>query len=77
MGTRDQGGNADQIKRDFLRDGCVIIPGFLSREELEDLQARTEHWMREHVRGSHGGTFKNLQNDDPWFEEQLNRGRQV
>ena len=66
MGSSDRGENVDQIKRDFL-----------APEELAELQARTEHWMREHVRGSHRGTNKNLQNDDPWFEEQLKRGRQV
>ena len=77
MGFRDRGENVDQIKRDFLRDGCVVIPGFLSSEELAELQSRTEYWMREHVGGSPGGTRKNLQNDDPWFAEQLKRGRQV
>ena len=77
MGTRDWGENVDQIKRDFLRDGCVIIPGFLAREELTELQARTEHWMRQHVGGSLAKTRKNLQKDDPWFAEQLTRGRQV
>ena len=77
MGTRDWGENVDQIKRDFLRDGCVIIPGFLAREELTELRARTEHWMREHVGGSLAKTRKNLQKDDPWFAEQLTRGRQV
>ena len=77
METRERGENVDQKRRDFLRDGCVVIPGFLSREELAELQARTEYWMREHVGGSPGGTRKNLQNDDPWFAEQLKRGKQV
>lgn len=77
MGNRYGGENVDQIKRDFLRDGCVIIPGFLSREELTELQARTEHWMRGHVGASPARTMKNLQKDDPWFAEQLKSGKQV
>lgn len=77
MGNRDGAENVDQIKRDFLRDGCVIIPGFLSREELTELQARTEHWMRGHVGASPARTRKSLNKDDPWFAEQLTHGKQV
>ena len=77
MQTRDWGRNVDQIKRDFVRDGCVIIPGFLSRAELSEIQARTERCMREHESVWRGPTRKNLQDIDPWFEEQFRRGRQV
>lgn len=69
--------DVDQIKRDFLRDGCVIIPGFLSREELTELRARTEHWMREHVGASPATVRKGLEADDPWFAEQIASGKQV
>ncbi|MCY3821630.1 MAG: phytanoyl-CoA dioxygenase family protein [Gammaproteobacteria bacterium] len=77
MGPGEWGQNVDQIKRDFLRDGCVIIPGFLSQSELSELQARTERCMREHMSVWDGPTTKNLQDMDPWFGEQLRRGRQV
>ena len=77
MGNLYGGENVDQIKRDFLRDGCVIIPGFLSREELSELQARTEHWMRKHMGATRDTIRKSLQGDDPWFAEQLASGKQV
>ena len=74
MGYEDWGGRVDEIKRDFLRDGCVIIPGFLSCEELAELETRTERRLR---RSPGGKTRKNLQQDDAWFEHQLRHGRQV
>ena len=77
METGDWGENVDRIKRDFVRDGFVIIPGFLSQAELTEIQARTERCMREHESVWRGPTRKNLQGVDPWFEEQLRRGRQV
>ncbi len=77
MESGDWGQNVDQIKRDFVRDGCVIIPGFLSQAELSEIRARTERCMREHESAWRGPTRKNLQDVDPWFEEQFRRGPQV
>ncbi len=69
--------NVDQIKRDFLRDGCVIIPGFLSRTGLAELRARTERCMDKPLSGWLGPVRKGLQDVDPWFDEQLRHGQQV
>ena len=69
--------NVDQIKRDFLRDGCVIIPGFLSRTELAELRARTERCTDVPLSARFGPTRKGLQDVDPWFDEQLRHGQQV
>ena len=77
METRGWGENVDQLRRDFQRDGCVIIPGFLSQAELSELEARTERCMRKHGLEEVGPTRKNLHDFDPWFEEQLRRGTHV
>ena len=75
--STDWAENLDRMKRDFLRDGYLVSPGVLSQEELSEFRARTEHCMREHESLWRGPTIKNLQGLDPWFEEQLWRGRQV
>jgi len=67
----------EQLKRDFDRDGYVVLRGFLSPEELEELRARAEGCLGEAERGEeYPGIVKNLNRVDPWFEDQLQRGRQ-
>ena len=66
----------------FARDGCVVIPDFLDRVELAELDSRTEAFLE---RGKHRerfqnakafqGTLKNLNVDDEWFDQQLRTGR--
>ena len=67
----------EQLKRDFDRDGYVVLRGFLSAEELEELRTRAEGCLSEAERGEeYPGVVKNLNKVDPWFEDQLQRGRQ-
>lgn len=39
--------DAERIKADFDRDGCVAIRGFLSLEEVQDVLANVERYLRE------------------------------
>ena len=73
----------EKLTRDFQRDGCVLIPNYLSPCELEELSQHTERFLaigdvkKELTeRKQFQGTFKNLQLKDPYFEELLERGRQ-
>jgi phytanoyl-CoA hydroxylase len=68
----------EQLKRDFDRDGYVVLRGFLSREELEELRARAAGCLSEVRRSEeYPGVVKNLNRIDPWFEDQLQRGKQA
>ena len=68
----------DQIKRDFDRDGYVVLRGFLSAEELEELRDHSERCLREIEESvEYPGVAKNLNKLDPWFEDQLERGKQT
>ena len=68
----------EQIKRQFDRDGYVVLRGFLSREELEELRIRAEGCLGEAKRSEeYPGVVKNLNRIDPWFEDQLQRGKQA
>ena len=67
----------EQLKRDFDRDGYVVLRGFLSPGELEELRARAEGCLSDARRSEeYPGVVKNLNRVDPWFEDQLQRGRQ-
>ncbi len=37
--------NMDEIKRDYNRDGFVIIRGYLSAEELQELREQTHRFF--------------------------------
>jgi ectoine hydroxylase len=39
----------DKIKKDFLRDGAVILPGFFAPEELRDANAQLDRYANEPV----------------------------
>ena len=68
----------EEIKRDFDRDGYVVLRGFLSPEEVEELRAHTERCLSQVKRGEeYPGVAKNLNNVDRWFEDQLQRGKQT
>ena len=67
-----------RIQRDFDRDGFVVLPGFLSKQELEELRDHVEQCLREIVRGeAFPGVVKGLNEMDPWFEHQLHHGKQA
>lgn len=72
----------DALREVFTRDGCVVIPNFLSREELVELDARTEayldkgkHRERFKTAKAFAGTLKNLNAHDEWFDRLLREGR--
>ena len=68
----------EEIKRDFDRDGYVVLRGFLSSEELEELRAHTAGCLNEVERKKgYEGVAKSLDKVDPWFEDQLVRGKQT
>ena len=68
----------EQLKRDFDRDGYVVLRGFLSPEEVEELRARAAGCLSEVRRSEeYPGVVKNLNGIDPWFEDQLQRGKQA
>lgn len=73
--------NTTQLREEFERDGFLILRDFLSREELLEVTKRAEICVnRRKERTDHNkqkafkGTYKNLQGDDPWFEEMINSG---
>ena len=70
--------NLEQLKRDFDRDGYVVLRSFLSPDEVEELRARARRCLREVKRSAeYPGVVKNLNRLDPWFEERLERGKQA
>ncbi len=68
----------EQLKRDFDRDGYVVVRGFLSSAEVEELRTRAVRCLGEVKRGKeYPGVVKNLNRIDPWFEDLLQRGKQA
>ncbi len=65
--------NIEQLKQDFDRDGCLVIPGFLNDEELSKLSHEADQTMNRFESGS----MKNLQRLNPWFSDQLFGGKHV
>ncbi len=41
----------EELKRDFDRDGYVVLRGFLSPEEVEELRAHAERCLSQVKRG--------------------------
>ena len=65
--------NIEQLKQDFDRDGCLIIPGFLDAEQL----AKLEFEATETIKGTDSRIVKGMQRTNPWFADQLNSGKHV
>ncbi len=70
------------LRESFERDGYVVLPRFLSADELAELSARTEAYLdrgnyRELMkkRSVFQGILKNLNVDDGWFADLLQNGR--
>jgi len=67
-----------QIEQDFREDGFTVVRGYLSPAELIELRTRTDRFMEAaRARKQYAGTLKNLNKDDPWFQNQLDCGRHV
>jgi len=68
----------ERMKEDFDRDGYVVLRGFLSPEELQELRDRTERCVRKAKRSEvYPGVAKNLNRIDTWFQHELEHGRQT
>ena len=75
----------DAVKRDFDRDGFVILRGYLDEDEVAELRERAEATARAMFAGRPDGdppqqfanVLKNLQNEDAWFARQLNHGQHM
>ena len=72
----------DAIKRDFDRDGFVVLPGYLNVAEVEELRNRAiplaqELMKTEGDQGKFRNILKSLHRHDDWFDEQLTDGRHV
>ena len=80
------------IKRDYDRDGFVILRDYLRERALEDLRERATRLAgdlrsrrpKRDLRGSvpgpgrrFGDVFKGLQTHDAWFDHELKAGRHV
>ena len=68
----------EELKRDFDREGYVVVRGFLSPEELEELRVHADRCLSRVKRGEiYPGIVKNLNKVDRWFEDQLQGGKQT
>ncbi|MGI9233002.1 MAG: phytanoyl-CoA dioxygenase family protein [Woeseiaceae bacterium] len=70
------------LKRDYDRDGFVVLPGYLSSGEVEALRDRAVPLAKkllEEVGDSerYRNVLKSLNQYDDWFDEQLSDGRHV
>jgi phytanoyl-CoA hydroxylase len=74
--------NPAALKETFDHDGFVIIPGFLSHDEVAEMRERTARYLAEVLpslpeASRYGGTLKGLDRRDPWFRNYLEHGKQV
>lgn len=72
------------LRSDFNRDGFVIVRNFLNRDELQELTNQTECYLNAidydatfeaSADKAFGGTIKNLQKAEPWFDQQIRKGK--
>jgi phytanoyl-CoA hydroxylase len=67
-----------ELKKTYDEDGFVVIPGYLSEEEVKELREKTEALMSDFQFGAKfNGVRKNLDKTDPWFGEYFHTGAQV
>lgn len=70
--------NFEEVKRDYDRDGFVLIPGYLSPTELTELRDRAIRLTDElFTKKESKGILEGLEKCDSWFENQLLRGKHV
>ena len=68
-----------EAKQRFDRDGFVILPSWLSSDDVGEMQERTHRYLSEVLPGlpeaaTYRGTLKQLQRHDPWFRDYLENG---
>ena len=74
--------NYDALKRDYDRDGFVVLRGYLSIEDVEVLRDRAIPLVKELMeteggQGRYRNILKSLHRHDDWFEQQLSEGKHV
>ena len=72
----------DAIKRDYERDGFVVLPGYLSETEVSELRDRAipladAIMKKEGNSGKFRNLLKSLHRHDEWFDEKLSAGKHV
>jgi hypothetical protein len=72
----------DALKRDYDRDGFVVLPGYLTAAEVDVLRNRAIPLAEELIKteggtGSYRNLLKSLHRHDDWFNQQLTDGRHV
>ena len=79
--------NIEKLRESFQRDGYIFIPGFLSKEEVDEVNDKIEKFIREKVPAmavghvmyedkSNAATLKQMQDlnlYDPYFEAMLSK----
>ena len=67
------------VEQAFQRDGFVVLRGFLSSEELLGFRSALQklELHKGFRQGSPAGVRKGLEKIEPWFENQLERGRHL
>ncbi len=82
-GERFSSDETAEIKRQYERDGFVILRRFASRDEVEQLACHAQATVQVLAANPpHGGKprpdiFKNLQDESPWLASQLTSGAHV
>lgn len=72
----------DALKADYERDGFVVIKGYLSDAEVDELRERASPLAHELLKsagdmGKYRNVLKSLHRHDDWFDQQLVCGRHV
>ena len=72
------------LKSQWDENGCLILRGYLSQDELAELDKHTQEYLSTYVPpeklgkpNPFAGTIKNLNLSDSWFENLLFKGKQV
>jgi phytanoyl-CoA hydroxylase len=68
----------ESLKQAFIRDGFVVVPNYLSADEVEEMRDRLAAY---HAHSSPdlvaGGAMKSLDRDDPWYRDYLLQGAHI
>ena len=67
----------EKLKKDFVSDGFVVVPKFLTGEELSELERESNEALKKNQMPDTGMGIKGLDRFHPWFYEQLRGGKHV
>ena len=69
--------NVEELRTDFVRDGFVLVPKFLTGKELSELERESNEAIKKNQMPVTGMGIKGLDRFHPWFYEQLRSGKHV